>query len=409
MNKLLSVVPLFAAWFAAGALAHAARVPSAVGIYYPSRPAELSALADRLMAVSTVSVPGDVIALLVPHAGLEFTGKAAAQAYRLSGEYDSILVVGAGHFDAIEGAALYPGAYADAEGAIPYDELLGKALLSASPLIKGDARAHEKDYSIEVQLPLLRRRWPKARLAALLMNTQDLETSRAVGKAIAQAAKGRRLLIVASSDLSHYPDGVTADAVDSAALSALGTLDPAFFWRTNRFLLNRDLPHLKVTQCGEGALTAVMIAASVLGADRFFVTARLNSGDVVSERTYDHVVGHAAGAFTRTGRPVLSLVLTEEEKGALLDLAAGVLAGRAPRVPLPPQARLNLPIAVTVRLEDAAGNLLAESGSQQAEETLIEAVVRHTAAAAKKAGKRRPKGLTLELRAPLAAVLSRAL
>jgi AmmeMemoRadiSam system protein B/AmmeMemoRadiSam system protein A len=390
MNKLLTL--LAAAAFAA---ADGTRPPALAGHFYPAKAKDLAALVDAQLAQAPVEVlpaGASVVALLVPHAGLEFSGSTAARAYKLlkKGDFDAVIVVGTCHYKELEGAALYPGAYGTPDGFLPYASDLAKALMKASPLIKENAAAHKKEQSIEVEIPYLRRALGRVPLVALIMNTQDLESSRRIGEAIAKVVKGRRVLLVASSDQSHFPSGGIADAVDRTTLAALQTLEPAYFWLTNRYLMNRSLPHLSVTYCGEGAVIAVMTAARELGANRARVLAHLNSGDVVSERDYNHVVGYAAAAFTREpgaapSRPSLS---TKEKRALIINAHAAVeaavaVAGGGAAAPLSADALLNLPAAVFVTLRGPDGKQRGRAGALEPQESLLEAVVHDAEAAAR--------------------------
>ena len=388
MNKLLTAALAAAAGWAAAA--GPVRPPAGAGQFYPPKARDIRALVDRELAAAMpekLSAGAKLVAVLVPHAGLEYSGPVAARAFALvkKGDFDEVIVVATSHYKELEGAALYPGAYGTPEGAMPYDETLAKRLLAGSPLIKANASAHKKETSIEVEVPFLRRALGPVPLVGLLMNTQDLETSRQIGRAIAKASAGRRVLLVASSDQSHYPSGGVADAVDGTTLLSLRSMDPAYFWLTNRLLLNRGIPNLAVTYCGEGAVMAVMEAARAAGADGARVLGRLNSGDVVSERDYNHVVGYAAVAFLKGGAAQPDpLTLSPAQKKRLLVAAREVLAAgcRAANVPLSSDAVFDLPAAVAVRLRAADGSLRGESAAARPEESLLEEVVRRTAAAA---------------------------
>lgn len=394
MNKLLTALTALA--LSAAAASDAARPPLGAGRFYPAKPKELAALVDDQLAnAPAVPLPAgaEVVAVLVPHAGLEFSGFTAARAFKAvpRGAYDAVIVVGTSHYKQLEGAALYPGAYATIEGATPYAQDLARKLLRESPLVKADASAHRKEHSVEVELPYLRRVVGNKPLVALVMNTEDLDASRRIGEAIADAVKGRRVLLVASSDQSHFPSGGVGDAVDRTTLAALQTLDPAYFWLTNRFLMNRALPHLAVTYCGEGAVMAVMEAARRLGADKVRVLAHINSGDVVAEREYNHVVGYASALFTRErgeapGRPALS----EKEKKQLLSFARASVeaaaAGKQAQAPLSADPLYNLPAAVFVTLRAKDSVVRSRAGTTEPQESLQEAVVHEAAAAAQDGG-----------------------
>ncbi len=392
MNKLLPAVLTLAA--AAWGAAPGARTPVGAGRFYPAKPRDLQALVDRQLAGAMGQRLPDgarVVALLVPHSGLEYSGALAARAFALvkKGDFDEVIVAATSHYKEMEGAALYPGSYGTPGGSMPYDAELARRLTAASPLIKLDAAAHAKEHSIEVEIPFLRRALGPVPLVGLLMNTQDLETARRVGAAIAKAAAGRRVLLVASSDQAHFPSGGVAEAVDGTTLLALQTLDPAYFWLTNRLLLNRGVPSLAVTYCGEGAVMAVLQAARAAGADRERVLGRINSGDVVAERDYNHVVGYAAVAFTReAGAAPAFPRLSAAQKKRLLSAARQALAAgdKTAAVPLSSDPVFNLPAAVALTLTDAGGAERGKAAAGQAEESLLEAVVSAAARAGAAAG-----------------------
>lgn len=351
---------VFAALFVIVSQAVALERPLAVaGGFYPADPKVLRELIDRLLAENKVPAPpGTITALIVPHAGLVYSGAAAATAFNAidPGGVGTILMLGSAHYVPVAGAALYPGDYATPLGRVEYDPALASALLKASDRIQPMPEAHEREHSIEVNVPFIQRRFPQAKLVALVMNAEDLATAREVGEALAKAASGRKVLVVASSDLSHYPPGPVAERVDPTTLQALRSMDPAFFHSANRFLMAQNLPELKCTWCGEGSVTAVLAAARALGAGSARVLKSYHSGSVVNDAKA--VVGYAAVAFLKGGQEPRrgAYGLAEEERAALLAEARGSLrahlAGEAPRpVELSTRPAFNLPAAVFVTLE----------------------------------------------------------
>lgn len=383
MNKLLTAAALLLAVPAPGA----DRAPAVAGQFYPASVQALSALVGQYLAAADTSPEpsGEIAALLVPHAGLVYSGPTAAKAYRRleRGRWDTVVIVGSGHYKVLNGAAVYPGRYGTPEGYADYDEPLARALVQASPLVVFDAEAHRKEHSIEVQLPFLRRRLGAFKLVALVMNTQDLEAARAVGRALAKALKGRRALLIASSDQSHYPARAAAEAVDASTLEALSAMDPASFWLTNRFLLRRGVPDLAVSYCGEGAVLAVLEAARLLGAGSLEVLGRANSADEGGDA--DHVVGYAAAAFLKGGGPKPRALSGEDQK-ELLKIARDSIkeylsSGTLARPPLSRLPRLNLPAAAFVTLWKK-GELRGCVGHTSPQETLVESVARNAVGSA---------------------------
>ncbi|MBI4423611.1 MAG: AmmeMemoRadiSam system protein B [Elusimicrobia bacterium] len=367
------------------------REPAVAGRFYPLDPAAIGAAVDRLLEkAKRPALSGSLAALLVPHAGIEFSGEAAAAAYRAfePGDFDTIILIGTGHHVPVEGAALYPGPYATPLGRMAYDAEAAKVLLE-SPFIRAMPEAHRAEHSIEVQVPFLVRRFPAMKLVALVMNSEELAPALGVGAALARAARGRKVLLAASSDLSHYPPGEVADKVDRTTLAALETLDPAFFWSANRFLMNRRLPDLRCTYCGEGAVTSMLAAARELGANRTRLLSRYNSGDAISEHIYRSVVGYAAVALVRdpkaAPRPVYDL--TDADRRALLAQARESLRRKLSGEPADPaelseRPAFNLPAAVFVTLHAPPGKTLRGCiGTTAPHGSLLEGVRRFAVAA----------------------------
>ncbi len=368
------------------------------GTFYPAEPSKLEAMVRKdLAGAPKPKLEGTLAAILVPHAGLEFSGPTAARAFKAvnRGDYDAILVIGTGHYKAIPGAALYPGDYGTPEGYFPYDKALAKSLMQASSLIVPDPEAHAREHSIEVELPFLQERLGKIPLVGLLMNTDDLETAKAVGAAVAKALQGtkRRVLIVASSDQSHYPPAAFDDAVDQTTLRALETLRPGYFWLAGELWTRQGVPHLAVTYCGQAAVTAVMSAASALGADRVRALGHANSFTALPAAGTERVVGYAAAAFVKTGKrtppPWPFEKLDAKEKSTLLraareSLEKQALSGAPPAAQMPDDNPLfNLPAASFVTLTEK-GALRGCIGGLEPREPLLLSVIHNAAFAGAK-------------------------
>jgi hypothetical protein len=152
-----------------------------------------------------------------------------------------------------------------------------------------DPGVHRDEHSLEMQMPFLQRLLPGLRIVPLMMGTQSREEVEALGQALAKALAGRRALLVASSDLSHYQPAVVANRADATVVDAVSRFD-------ERALLERLERHHNVA-CGGGPVVAVMKAARALGADRATVLKYGDSGDV-GEHDKSHVVGYLSAALT---------------------------------------------------------------------------------------------------------------
>jgi hypothetical protein len=390
------VLLLFCALQAAATAARA-REAAVAGQFYPADKAALTAFVDAaLVPCDREKLPGGIVAVVAPHAGYEFSGKLAGLAYSCVGDaYDAVVVLGTAHTEAVKGAALLASDdYSTPLGKVPTDRALAAALMKASPLFEDRPSAHAREHAVEVQLPFLQRRLKKPfRLVAAVLNTQDLADLKKIGAVLAAALKGKKALLVISTDFSHYPAKAEAAASDGALELAMETLDPALVRGASRTLLEKKVPGLETCACGEAALEAGMAAARLLGAGSFV---KLKLSDSYSEAPSaagpERVVGYISGAFVKAGRPA-ELALTAAQKKALLEEARLTLrnsfAGKETPAALAADPRLNLPGAAFVTLTED-GNLRGCVGTVEPVLTLMDAVRYGAYSAAFRDGRFRP-------------------
>lgn len=274
--------------------------PAAVaGQFYPADPVALTGAVDGYLAgVKAPADPRPVIAVIVPHAGYEYCGKVAAQAYaRVKGLHpQTVVIVGPSHRVAVSGAALCSAArWQTPLGEVPSDTELVAALARRDGFAINDP-AHADEHSIEVQLPFLQRTLGQFRVVGVVMSDFSVGNCARVAWALASELKGRNVLLVASSDMSHFPAYADACKVDAQTLDALRSFDAAKVRATDARLLRAGTPNLDCTWCGLGAVVAVMQAAQRLGGDQVEVVRYANSGDAASG-TRDRVVGYGAAVI----------------------------------------------------------------------------------------------------------------
>ena len=224
-----------------------------------------------------------------------FSGPVGAYAYKATarGDFDVAVLVGPSHFVAFEGVALWPdGAFDSPLGAARIDQA-GARAIAESPVVHDMPSAHRREHSLEMQLPFLRRVHPELPIVPMLIGFQRRETIEALADAIVRAFTGRRTLLIASTDLSHYFDATTAKTLDGrvqdhvAAFDADGLLE--------RFEQYPEHERGRYVACGGGAAIAVMKAARGLGATDGRVLKYAHSGDVSGDDAV--VVGYLAAAF----------------------------------------------------------------------------------------------------------------
>jgi AmmeMemoRadiSam system protein B len=272
------------------------RRAAVAGSWYPGTASAINAEVDSyLEAARAAPPPGRLVALVSPHAGLRYSGPVAAHGYGLlrgSAEGLSVVMVGPSHRAAFDGVAVQAcGAWETPLGRAAIDEEIAQALLDAGGVVSDDPGVHRDEHSLEMQMPFLQRLVPGLRIVPLLMGSQSRREVEALGAALGKALAGRRALLVASSDLSHYQPAAVANRLDAVVVDAVGRFD-------DESLLGRLETHDNVA-CGGGPIVAVMKAARALGADRASVLKYGDSGDV-GERDKSHVVGYLSAALTAT-------------------------------------------------------------------------------------------------------------
>lgn len=270
--------------------------PAAVaGTWYPGTAAALTLEVDRYLQAAPEWTDGEIRAVIAPHAGLMFSGPIGAHAYKAASahRFDTIVLAGPSHYVAFDGVSIYPqGAFATPLGDAEIDSTLAEALM-ASAVIRPLPAAHAREHSLEMQLPFVRRLFPDARIVPLVMGFQSRETITALASAIAQACTSERILIVASTDLSHFFDAQTACELDARVAAHVAAFDADGFLQT--FEQYPEHERGRFVACGGGPAIAVMMAARSLGATGGRVLKYGHSGEISGD--LNGVVGYLAAAF----------------------------------------------------------------------------------------------------------------
>lgn len=269
--------------------------PQAVaGAWYPAREHELAAAVDGYVAAAAAARVAArwPRAIIAPHAGLMYSGPVAAYAYALvSGcPYTAVVLVGPSHFVGFRGVSIWPrGAWETPFGAMPIAESLAAAIAS-DPLVTEHPAAHGREHALEMQLPFLGRLLRDTPIVPLAMGYQDRETAAGLGDTLARvvaATPNESILLVASSDLSHYEDAATAATLDAVVIRHVAAFDADGLMGA----LEDDPRHA----CGGGPMVAVLRASAALGCARAEVLRYADSGDVSGDKT--SVVGYMAAAI----------------------------------------------------------------------------------------------------------------
>jgi AmmeMemoRadiSam system protein B/AmmeMemoRadiSam system protein A len=302
------------------------RPPEFAGTWYPGDANELRTSVDALLG-AVKPRDGAPIALIVPHAGYAYSGAVAATGFAQlrNGEYDTAVIIASDHQEPIsDPIAVWPdGAFETPLGRVPVDSGLAQALIAADPRIKADRAAHQGEHTIEIELPFLQEVCPNCSIVPILMGRDDDETVRALADALIQVLPGRKAVVIASSDLSHYPTYADAVAVDGGTLSAVETGDPQIVRAAIAKSMSTHNSQLATCACGEAAILVAMEVARGLGADTTTILRYANSGDI-PQADRNQVVGYGAVMLWRYRPPGLS----SQQQESLLALARGAIAGQ---------------------------------------------------------------------------------
>ena len=255
------------------------RTCAVAGMFYPNDPSHLEQLLEKYFA-SVRPLQEHPLGIVSPHAGYIYSGQVAAHAFSAIDQDFSgtFVVIGPSHKG-----------YLTCVSRIPWETPLGimdmdEEFIDATGLAV-DERAHAGEHSVEVQMPFIRYRFPRARVVPIMMGGQDYPDAVRLAAGIGAAVKTtkRDVRIVASSDFSHYVPAPVAEANDLYAIESLKNLDVKEFYRR--------IEERGVTCCGYGPIAAMIMACEPRGAQEARLITYATSGDVTGDNR--EVVGYA--------------------------------------------------------------------------------------------------------------------
>ncbi len=277
------------------------RQPAVAGKFYPDTEPRLRLAIQKYLQDAVPVKTKNPVAIVVPHAGYIFSGQICADGFKQVSEkhYDVVVILGTNHTNPyFRKISVYPGSgFSTPLGTAVIDRSIVSSLTEANPDCIPDKSLHEQEHSVEVIVPFVQVLFPKAKIVPVIVGTADIDMCARFGKILATAVKGKNALIVASSDLSHYPSATDAASVDGKILAAMTGLDLAAFSSAILAQMNRHIPNLHTCACGEAPIMAAMAAAKSLGATQGTIISYAHSGDTsIGERS--RVVGYGAVALT---------------------------------------------------------------------------------------------------------------
>src|SRR5579864_1363439 len=260
------------------------RPPAVAGHFYPLNSKELAQNVDAFLLPRAEK--NRALGCVVPHAGYIYSGHVAGALYSSLEIPARLILMGPRHFPRGESLAiLSEGSWASPLGEAKIDSALAAELKQEFPRVREDMVAHEREHSLEVQIPFLQRLRGDFQFVPIVLGTDRYGVLEELGHAVAKVvtAQGEPVLVVASSDMNHYESDAITRVKDERAIARVLALDPLGLYDTVRAE--------EITMCGIAAAVVMLVAARDLGATSAELVRYATSGDINGDR--EHVVGYA--------------------------------------------------------------------------------------------------------------------
>jgi MEMO1 family protein len=260
------------------------RQATVAGQFYPGDPAEL-----RRTIGSFIRKPESVLeakAVIVPHAGYVYSGSVAGEVFSAISLPHRIILLGPNHTGRGSALALAPaGVWHTPLGAARIDEELNRTLRAECPELSEDSLAHRSEHSLEVQIPFIQMLQPDFRFSAIILRTVDYSLLETLGHAMARVIRSLKepVLLVASSDMTHYETAKEAARQDQFAIDRILAIDPKGL---HQIVMEKD-----ISMCGFAPAVSVLAACNDLGASTGKLIRYTNSGEASGD--YGRVVAYA--------------------------------------------------------------------------------------------------------------------
>jgi AmmeMemoRadiSam system protein B len=230
----------------------------------------------------------NIISVICPHAGYMYSGPAAAHSFLALGEQsipETVVIIGPNHTGwGTPVSVMNEGQWETPLGKVPIDTELANLIIDSFNLAKSDETAFIREHSLEVQLPFLQYIYPKFKLVPICMGYQDLQTSTELGRTLYNISKGKEIIVIASSDLTHQESKDSANKKDKHVLDSIIDLD--------EIKLQESVKRYKITTCGYGPISATLVYSKLKNAKKADVLTYYTSGDILGDNRA--VVGYTA-------------------------------------------------------------------------------------------------------------------
>lgn len=260
------------------------RYPTAAGRFYPESAKSINAMLETL--VDKGAEKEEIIGALVPHAGYPYSGGVAGAVISAIKFPETFIIIGPNHSgNGRPFSIMTNGVWRMPAGDVSIDSELAELIMRKSSFLEADSIAHQHEHSIEVQLPFLQYFEEKVKIVPITLSHGTLQAYQEIGRSIAEAVKqlGRKVVILASGDMTHYEPQDTAERKDNKAIEAILDLDETE--------LVKRVNNYNITMCGAGSTSIMLAAVKNLGASSAKLLRYRTSGDATGD--YSSVVGYA--------------------------------------------------------------------------------------------------------------------
>ncbi len=267
------------------------RLPAVADRFYPGEEKQLKRTVTELLDGCNPPKIENSLAVVSPHAGYVYSGSVCAETIKSVDIPETVIILGPNHHGTGAAIALSQQDWQMPSGIAPANIVLGQQILELMPEVTVDESAHRFEHSLEVQIPFLQERQKNLAIVPLALSRLHFTTCEKLGHALAQAITwyDKPVLLLASSDMSHYEPRSSASRKDAMALERLTALDPAGLYNV--------VAENRISMCGSIPVVTVLLASLQLGANHAQVIRYTDSGEVSHDT--DQVVGYAGAVISR--------------------------------------------------------------------------------------------------------------
>jgi MEMO1 family protein len=303
------------------------------GKFYTNDSSKLTRGIEILLDEAVPARGAKPLGLILPHAGYAFSAQIAADGFKQASSfvYDTVIILGTNH-------TVYPSnklyfydgdAFKIPLGLLYIDKALQKQIMTEIAGAEFNNAAHEREHSIEVQLPFIKKILGDVKIIPIVVGSSDPEFASDVGKKLGRIIKDKNILVIASSDLTHYPAFEVSRKVDRETLRAVLTMDETVIAKA--FKKGETETGVETSACGAGPVITLVSAMKEAGSGNSAVLSWTNSGGTVPGDE-DKVVGYGSVMFSKGSGSADDSALennlegksgnfTESDKDELLKLA----------------------------------------------------------------------------------------